>query len=618
MYDYQMSDKNIKNSPEISSVKTIFTFALLITIYFNTQVQDAFNAPKFWMLLVSASVLFATLIRNWQKYKKTNNKILFLLSVLILLYLMALVVSASNAYNVQVAFLGETFRRNGALTYFALGIFLLSAATNVRFTNLKTALKFITLAGFLVGSYSIVQILGYDWNKWSDPNSIISTLGNSNFSGAVMAFFAIAVFGQLFINTLGIVYRIILIPTLLILLYSIYATNARQALIILALGIGLIINLWIVIRNRALGFLSCSVSLLVAVFSILGMLQKGPLQSFLYKDSVTVRGFYWRAGIEMFKDHIWWGVGVDNYGAFFKEYREVGYPLKYGYNITSSNAHNVYIQHLATGGIFVTLFYILIQVLILVKAIEILRKNSNQQRFLSMIVIACWIGFQSQSIISIDNIGVSIWGWIFGGMVIGLSIKDDEISNKRTKIFKNSIIDLPKIFLTIITVGLSLTLVIPLYVVDRATWLARTYFVPGDVNVKNNFDIYANRVLRNNFAVTDYKNATLVILYEYGEKERTIAELKNILLKDYRNLDSLNLLATVHERSGDFRQAIFYREQMSKLDPWNAVNYLGLAQLYRAVGDFNQMENYLVKIKSFAAKDPISELIEKEFKDSTN
>jgi len=604
--------------PGNKEVKTIFTFALLITIYFNTQVHDAFNAPKFWVLLLTASVLFATLWRNWQKNVNNENKILLLLAALILLYILVMVVSAINAYSVQVAFLGETFRRNGVLTYLALSIFLLSTAINARFTNLITALKFITLTGFLVGSYSIVQVLGYDWNNWSDPNSIISTLGNTNFSGAVMAFFAIAVFGQFFINTLGVMYRLTLIPIFLILLFSIYATNARQALVILALGIGVIVNLWVTLRNRVLGLVVSSIGLLIVIFSILGVLQKGPLQSFLYKDSITVRGFYWSAGFEMFKDHVLLGVGPDNYGAFFKQYREVGYPLKYGFNLTSSNAHNVYIQHLATSGIFVTLLYVLIQIVILVKAIEILRRNSYQERFLSITVIACWIGFQSQSIISIDNIGVSIWGWIFGGAIIGLSINDNDLPVKRFRTVNKSMIDLPKIFLTTFMVGLSLTLIIPLYVVDRATWLARTYFVPGDINVKNSFDVYSNRVLRSSFAVTDYKNTTLIVLNEYGERERVITELKKILSKDFRNLDSLNLLATVYEQSGDFSEAIVYRKKMSELDPWNAVNYLGLAQLYRAVGDFDQMKNYLKTIQSFASQDPISDLIEKEFKDSSN
>jgi hypothetical protein len=39
------------------------------------------------------------------------------------------------------------------------------------------------------------------------------------------------------------------------------------------------------------------------IFALVGMLQIGPLEKFLYKPSVSVRGYYWRAGLEMFKDY---------------------------------------------------------------------------------------------------------------------------------------------------------------------------------------------------------------------------------------------------------------------------------------------------------------------------
>ena len=96
------------------------------------------------------------------------------------------------------------------------------------------------------------------------------------------------------------------------------------------------------------------------------MLQIGPLAQYLYKDSVSVRGFYWRAGMKMFWENPLFGVGLDRYGAYFKEFREVNYPLRYGYEITSSNAHNTLIQIFATGGVMVGISYLCVLILILV------------------------------------------------------------------------------------------------------------------------------------------------------------------------------------------------------------------------------------------------------------
>jgi hypothetical protein len=153
------------------------------------------------------------------------------------------------------------------------------------------------------------------------------------------------------------------------------------------------------------------------------MLQVGPLEKFLYKDSVSVRGYYWRAGIEMFRDNIWFGVGLDRYGSFFKEYREPSYVLKYGYDITSSNAHNTFIQLFATSGFFVGVFYLLIILFVLLSGIKLLGTSEKQEQKIVLGLLSAWVGFQAQSLISIDNIGISVWGWLLGGSIIGLSLR---------------------------------------------------------------------------------------------------------------------------------------------------------------------------------------------------
>jgi hypothetical protein len=49
---------NSKNS----TVAWILNFAILITILFHPRIQDPFNSPKFWVLLLSASWLSGALI----------------------------------------------------------------------------------------------------------------------------------------------------------------------------------------------------------------------------------------------------------------------------------------------------------------------------------------------------------------------------------------------------------------------------------------------------------------------------------------------------------------------------------------------------------------------------
>ena len=83
-------------------------------------------------------------------------------------------------------------------------------------------------------------------------------------------------------------------------------------------------------------------------------------------------------------------------------------------------------------------------------------------------------------------------------------------------------------------------------------------------------------------------------------------ELSQIIAIDYRNLDTLGLLAAANEMSGKFTEAIQYRKELAKYDPWNASNYLALGLIYKKINDSQNMNLMLNKIQSFASSDPIS------------
>ena len=83
-------------------------------------------------------------------------------------------------------------------------------------------------------------------------------------------------------------------------------------------------------------------------------------------------------------------------------------------------------------------------------------------------------------------------------------------------------------------------------------------------------------------------------------------------------MDTLSLLCALFENTGDYVESIKYRNEIAKFDPWNAQNYLGLAQLYKLTNDRENMSVTANKILSFAANDPIAEVAKKEFLQSTN
>lgn len=590
-------------------VSWVFNFGILITIIFNSKIQDPFNSPKFWALLISASWLLGYLFKFKINIEERDKIFYNKVSVIVFAYLIFLIISSLFSYNKNVSFLGETFRRNGTLTYVGFGVFFLVAAKFVRFENIKTGLNRVITVGLLTSAYAFIQHSGNDFIRWSDNGgAVITTLGNSNFAGASMAIFSVLVFGQIFIKSYSIYHRIIasIISTMLIV--AILPTNARQALIILVFGLFIIILYKIYELNKKVGYSLAFTGGIASVLAVLGTLQIGPFADLLYKKSVSVRGFYWRAGIDMFKDHPLFGVGVDNYGAFFKQYRETQYSLNYGFNITSSAAHNVFIQNFATGGFFVGILYLLLQILVAYKGVNLIRRNQGDKRIISIIVFVGWLSFQAQSLVSIDNIGISIWGWILGGTIIGLSFNQPTESSVTVKNKNKSIeINWQRACISGVAMLLSILLIIPLYSGERNTWLARGYFNPDstDVKLQEAFKKYSSKALSAKFINNDYKNITLTNLYSI-DPSKAMNELSQIITGDYRNLDTLGLLAAANEMSGKLTEAIQYRKEIAKYDPWNAANYLALGLIYKRVNDSQNMNLMLNKIQSFASSDPIS------------
>lgn len=602
-------------------IKWIFNCAVVITIIFNQFIADPFNSPKFWTLLLCASLISGYTLMARVGIEEKDRNFYKTFKVLLTLYLLFSFISAINSYNPQISFLGDNFRRDGVLTFTALSIFMLAAVKYSRIDNLNKIVNRIMFVGLITAGYSLIQIAKKDFIQWSDPNQIISTLGNSNFAGAAMAIFAIVSFGQILIKSVKLQYKFFSLLLFLILSFSIQKTNARQALYIMVIGIFIMFLIRISIVNKKLFKITLLSSIPISIFSILGMLQIGPLQSFLYKGTITIRGYYWRAGIEMFKAHPLFGVGIDNYGKFFKEYRESTYSLKYGYGITSTNAHNIFIQNYATGGIFVGTLYILIQIIILYRSLQLLRHANNEDKTKISIIFAAWIAFQAQSLISIDFIGLSIWGWLLGGTLLGLTLNLRSESTLNTRSSNKSIEVKWKYLLVPTFLFLSsVALIFPLYIGERYTFLSNSYNAPNnsDPNVKQIFKQYADRALSAKFINNDYRNIVIGGLINMGYSSEALEQLTLIIKNDPRNLDTLSLFANSYEKAGNYQQAIKYRKEIARFDPWNAQNYLGLAQLYRVTNDPQNMALMVDKILSFASSDPIAEVAKKEFTQTLN
>ena len=584
-----VKQKNKKINPNFSTLWLLTLGASLTTLYFNSKIQDPFNSPKLWILTLLSAWSVGYLFVNFNKLRMWYKKEIFVLIFFLATGLISLILTKPF----YTGLFGETQRRNGYLGYLGLSVILLAGMVNINFHFIKKFGFIIISVGLVLSIYGLMQISGLDFVKWNNPyNAVISTVGNPNFAAAIMAIIATLNFGFALNSKIHLLQRFFHVIVFILSLTAIFKSDARQGLVSLAVGIGVISIVYIHSQNRILGWLSASASIVVGLLAIAGMLQKGPLTSLLYKDSVSVRGYYWRAGMNMFKDHLLFGVGQDRYGAYFKSYRESKYSLTYGFDITSSNAHSVPIQLFATGGIFFGFAYLILTFLVFFAAYKGIKKSVGSQRLMLTTIFAGWLAYQAQSLISIDNLGISIWGWLLSGFVIGLSSiitqNGDELGKPVIK--KPNQINLKQPIISGIFTLIAVVLVSFLYKGENAMFQTRIRFNPQDANNKSVVLEYASKAMDTPFIEPAYKIASLNYLAASGFTEKALEGLYAQLNYDPRNLDVLNPIAELNEKLGKVQEAIKARESIRKLDPWNTRNLLQLGREYKFLGDFTNME----------------------------
>lgn len=576
-----------------------------ITLYFNTKAYDPFNTPKLIFLLLTAGWLLGHIIDDLRKgliKLKSQNVLIVMLPVI---FVGSQVFSLLHSENLILGLIGDTQRRNGLLSYLALSIIFIFTSLRINYDFAIRIVKFAIILALILCTYGMMQVNGKDLIRWNNPyNSMILTLGNPNFASSLLAILVLISFFSIFSTKIEKFYKLTAILVSATGIYLIYKSQSRQGLLVIFFSILFYICIlsFSILKKKSLPIIVIAVTLIG--FAISGMLNSGPLSKFLYKESVSIRGFYWRAAIKMFETHPFTGIGLDNYGGYFKEFRDPSYPIRYGFDITSTNAHNVYLQLFSTGGFFVGVSYLAILFLVFKIGLQNLSNDSKDYQKLGILFLSVWIGFQSQSLISIDNLGISIWGWLLGGCIIGLNRSDFQ-SNKIAKFggnFSKKYVHIKLFQPTISILVLFPLLIISLYLhrMETETFLARGFADPNNSQSKVQVNFYAKKVFNNPVADPFYKLLSALYLVDVGDVENGYKQIKYLYESDPRNLNYLRWLADYEKNNKNIKNEIHYRIQIAKFDPWNAENYYYLGLLYKEIGDINGALEMKSKIISFA------------------
>ena len=589
-----------------SAVRALFFGSSLVTLAFWPSFADPFNPLKLSFIVYTATWLFGHLFAS--RKELFRNKQLRNLGYLVGSFIAMLGIATALTDVKYTALFGDYQRNNGFIMYVGLSIILIAAAVYIRFENINMLFYTSSILGLILAIYGILQMNGIDFVLWNNPyNAVISTLGNPNFAAAVMSIVAILNLGVSSNRSFSVFFRISSAFVFILLLCAIYLSNARQGLLSLILGVTIYFIVWIYSSNKKVGVIACVFALSGAAMAVLGLLQVGPLTSVLYKNSVSIRGYYWRAGVEMFQSHPWFGIGVDRYIAGFKQYREVAYPLNYGFDITSSNAHNTLIQFFATGGIFVGLLYLVLASYILWRGVLGIKNNSGSKRMAMTSILAAWISYQSTSFVSIDSPGVVVWGWLIGGAIVGLSFQNESGSSEqnfmkqtsRESVSAKSIQPLISFPLTVVV------MIVFSFIYRNEIAIEQTSRIPSEIQNYTYVKNIAEVNLEKPFLQPSHKARYAVQLANSKFFNEAILVLEEVNKIDKKNIFALDLLAAYYYEIGKTNLAIEQRMRIISLDPWGANNYYLLGLLYLDSGDLEKMEKMREKVLSFAANTEI-------------
>jgi O-antigen ligase len=386
---------------------------------------DPVNVPKLAVIAVGGFIALAALLINAQSLFTRGHRTVQIVSGLFVLDLiLVFFLAGTNPYQ---EFFGTFGRSTGFVAYIALVALFLSAVVVATTKFVNSFARVLLIAGGLSIGYGFLQAIGADPIKWVNQYSpVIGFLGNPNFESSFVGFSGVLAFGYICSQGLKSSLRLAYGAYLLLAIYVIIRTHSQQGLLVLAGGIAIVVLIWLSRSKFKVATIpALIVSGIGAVFVALGSINTGPLASLLYKQSVTYRGDYWRAGWKMTIEHPFLGVGLDSFGDWYRRTRTVEATLRRGPEVTSNAAHNVYIDLSSNGGFPLALIYLALMVLVVISAIKLLKRSNGFDPAVAGL-IAVWVAYQAQSIISLNQLGLAVWGWIISGLIIGYEVNTRE------------------------------------------------------------------------------------------------------------------------------------------------------------------------------------------------
>ena len=316
-------------SPTLLDATTTLRSILIPSISFYLFLRNPVNIKNFRLPLILFILITAGYIISWQLNDQNLINFLF------------------GAYG----------RGLGILTLIGVFLYFMLCAEYYG-RKIQQIIRVNYLVLFFCLTYVIIQVIGVDplpWEKGAGPGG---TLGNPNFSSALMGMLSVIPLHYVLKSKIRLnIHFFIYIATF----FAIYKTNSRQGIILFILGLFFTFvihnikssNSWIKSKKFYFVALVTTVSGLLIFF-----------RNFSQIDSalqIRNRIEHWKIGYQIWQDYPLFGIGIDNIQRYAGQYRNLQ-MREWGLSLIPDRLHNTFIDFFVTGGVivgFLWLFFIL-------------------------------------------------------------------------------------------------------------------------------------------------------------------------------------------------------------------------------------------------------------------
>lgn len=521
---------------------------------------DPINLPKYFVLTLGSLLILAYLISSTSEVVKSLNKSFILTSLSFFVALCSSLLFSGSPLVEQV--FGTFGRNTGFVSLFALAILSLAmAAVAERNFARRAVFALISLSTFN-GLYGLVQFMNLDPVNWSNPyNPIVGTLGNPNFVSSFLAIASIALMAMIGVNQASKSRDFLYVTLLLINGFVVYKTDSIQGLVILCVGVIFVLYMRF-IYFRCSDKLNTTVSMSAVSlggFIFAGFFNQGPLSRFLLQETGIFRIDYWKAGINMTLSHPIFGVGLDSYGDWYRAERSLEATLRRGPEMVSNSAHSVFLDISSNGGFPLLISYCAIVTLAIRASFQLIRRMEKfEPIFISLIgIYGCYL---LQSLISVNQLGLAVWGWAVGGLLIGLNAREkSDLLTKDLKVRKVGKKENPSLAAINVIMGFAIGLLLAIPPMHKDNAYRRALEISSGEKIEQ---------LTNSFPKLEhYFTASMITFSENGYEDEALVVAK-LTTKDFpRNFKAWEFIYKTSLSTAEEKESA--KKMLLELDPYN-------------------------------------------------